>query len=823
MTRRRWGLLLSLALATLLLAGRFVAGWVVDYRWFEALGAASLFRVQTTNLFLLRCAAFAAAATLLFLNLYAVRHSVASVVLPRRLGNLEIGEEVPSRYLLWIIVGISVLLGALLAMPSGDWMALDLVLGGETFRESDPYFQADLAFWVYWLPLESGAHLWSLAALLATTALVVFLYALTPSLRWERGRLRMSGHVRRHLAVLAGLFLVLLAWGYRLDAYRLLLDGSGDGGAFQAIDHRVGIPGYLVLALASVVAAMLLTWSGWVGHWRLAGATLLAVLVLSFGLRWILPTVTNRSASAGESSRRERPYMATRAAFSRRAFGVDQVRDLVIDSLDKRDATSVALWDGEAIQAAVGALRQPGRRGGALGFGQRDGRPHAIIAEEPSGPAATGVMARWRLTMVDAAMQAENGALFRPAVPNEELQRVPPFVIGDSVDGAGIVFDSSDAVAAPRLTSWGDRIAHAWGLQNPRLLRGPAFGREARMVRFRDVRERVSRLYPYFGQSNRVTPIVSGDSILWGMHLYVTSSHYPLSEPISAPGNDVRYFRHAGLALLNAHTGRAFVVETSDPDPVARSWYRRFPEMFVRSDELREELLRQLPPPSDGVLAQARVFARHGRRGEVAPASHIARETGADTAFRFPGLAPWVDRTRQRLVVGYPVLDAAGQLRGAVVATGGADTRVEWQPVDTVAIRWQDAVDALRQALDSASASARPEERVLTRGPVRIVLAQGKLALTQTAYDWRPDAAPATRWSAVLQGSALTVDRSLLAALGLPEPAVVLVPSTPEAFRQRVSQLYRQMSEALSRGDLAGFGIAYEALGKLVRSSGPVP
>ena len=32
------------------------------------------------------------------------------------------------------------------------------------------------------------------------TVLVVFLYVLTPSLRWEGGQLHVSGHVRRHLS-----------------------------------------------------------------------------------------------------------------------------------------------------------------------------------------------------------------------------------------------------------------------------------------------------------------------------------------------------------------------------------------------------------------------------------------------------------------------------------------------------------------------------------------------------------------------------------------------------------------------------------------------
>lgn len=824
MTRRRWGLLLSLAVAILLLAGRFVAGLVVDYRWYEALGAASVFRARLADLSALRSASFVLSTLLVFANLYAVRYSVASVVLPRRVGNIEIGEELPSKYLLWTIVLISLGLGALFALPNSDWMSLDLVRSGEVFREGDPYFQVDLAFWVYWLPLETSAHLWALASLFGITLLVVFLYALTPSLRFERGRLKLSGHVRRHLAVLGGLFLMLLAWSYRLDAFRLLLEGSGDGGVFAHVDHRIGIPANLVLALASVVASMLLVWSGWVGQWRVAAGTLVGVLLLAVGLRVVLPALSGRVLGPVSGVQRERPYLATRAAFSRRAFDVDRIRDVIPDTARSAAAApAAALWDAEAIQQAIGVLGPSGRSSGALGWVERDGRPHALVAQPPSGPAAAEPLSRWRLTLADAALTGENGSLLRPAIANELLQRVPSVIVGDSVEGAGIVFDSVDAIAAPRLVTWADRIAHAWGLQNPRLLRGPPFSREARLVRFRDVRERVERLYPFFAQSNRVTPVVAGDSLFWALHLFSSSEYYPLSEPIVTVSGDVRYFKHAALALVNAHTGRAIAVTARDADPMARSWFRRFPELFIRASALREDLLRQLPPPGDGVLAQTRVFARYGRRGEVAPASHIARETGSDTLFRFPGLAPWFDRERRRLTVGYPVLDAAGQLRGLVVGAGGAETDVEWLPIDSVRMQWSDALDALRQGLDSAASRARPEERPLVRGPVRVVANGRRVALVQTAYDWRAEAAPSVRWSAVLQGDSLRVERSMLAAFGLPEPALQLAPATPEAFRQRVSQLYRQMSDALTRGDFVTFGAAYEALGRLLRSSGPAP
>jgi uncharacterized membrane protein (UPF0182 family) len=427
-SRRRWVIGAIAGIAILLLAGRLVSGWFVEYRWYESLGGARLFWARAGNLLLLRAGAFVVGTLLVFVNLYAVRHSVVSVIFPRRVGNIEIGEEIPSRYLLSAVLLISVTMGLLLALPHTDWMSLDLVRHGEVFRESDPYFQHDLAFWVYWLPLESALHLWSLIAVLSVSMIVVFLYALTPSLRWDNGRLRISAYVRRHFFALGALCLLLLAWSYRLDAYRLLLQGSGNGGAFLALDHRVGIPANLLLALATIVGTMLLFWSGWIGQLRTAFITLGAVLVLSMGLRHLVPPIAIRFLTPGDAELRDRPYMATRAAFSRRAFDTERVRTAESNSpMPARSALvrGIPLWDPQAIQRAVAFQRTGGRITGTLGWEHHEGRPTAIMVEAPIGPDAADALAPWTIARFEADLAAEGGTIVRDRGVTDDANRIP--------------------------------------------------------------------------------------------------------------------------------------------------------------------------------------------------------------------------------------------------------------------------------------------------------------------------------------------------------------------------------------------------------------
>jgi uncharacterized membrane protein (UPF0182 family) len=215
MTARRWIAFTVLAAAAALVAGRAVTGVYVDYRWYEALGALELWRAQLTVSLLLRLLSAIVATLFVFANLYAVRHSVVSLVLPRRLANLEIGEEVPGRQLIAAAAVLSALVGAALALPKDAWTEFVLARHGQPFGDQDPYFQQDLGFFVYWLPFERTLYLWSVVVVAVVSTVVVALYALTPSLRFGRGKLYVSTYVRRHLTVLGGVVLLILAWSFR--------------------------------------------------------------------------------------------------------------------------------------------------------------------------------------------------------------------------------------------------------------------------------------------------------------------------------------------------------------------------------------------------------------------------------------------------------------------------------------------------------------------------------------------------------------------------------------------------------------------------------
>src|SRR5262249_18763368 len=157
--------------------------------------------------------------------------------------------------------------------------------------------------------------------------------------------------------------------------------------------------------------------------------------------------------------------------------------------------------------------------------------------------------------------------------------------IGDTV-----ITDSTGTVAAPLMEGWLTRLAHAWSAQNLRLLSEDQPDRNARVVSVRDVRARIKMLAPFFTLGSVVWPAVVGDSLWWVVDLYATSNDYPLSQHLQIGANDqVSYYQHAGVAFVQAYTGRVFLTRDRVLDPVAETWVREFPRLFTPWERVPQE------------------------------------------------------------------------------------------------------------------------------------------------------------------------------------------------------------------------------------------
>jgi uncharacterized membrane protein (UPF0182 family) len=755
------------------------------------------------------------------------------------MGNVEIGEELPSRYLTGLTVGAAVVLGLLLALPPEPWTQLAAARYGVPFGETEPYFQQDFGFYVYWLPLENALYVRALLVLVGTVFVVIVLYvAVTPSLRWDRTRFRVTAHVRRHVAALTPCFFTVLAWNYRLEAYAVLSRGDGPGGLFTYTDHHFAVPADRVLALALLAAGVVAGAALWRGQLRTTMAVLTSSLFVLAAYHFTLPLIEHSVSGAVEGAR-EQPYAIIRSQATRAAYGVNRIAAVGTARAPIRFASlaeavpHLSIWDPSALSAALPRTRRQAAvadvvgwqwsPSGLLAVGVEYGEDTAGADGAPLG-AAHGALVPVRATRVDDRGNPERTDLEGHASTDEVP--IAPVLIHAGAAGALIVADSLNLIAAPRVDGLAARVAEAWSAQQLSLLAAEMPEPRPKLVDRRDVRERLRALVPFFAQGSVIVPVLSADSLFWVVDLYSAADQYPLSEHFQLGGEARSYFQHAATAVIHAYTGRVMLVADSVRDPIAETWVRRFPGLFVPWSSVPPALAAQAPPPVDAGLAAADAFGAAGARigsqggpGGPAASQLPAVADNADTTVvntEPPCVAMPLDRACAHAI---PLIDVADRITGLVVATGGARRRLLWIPFDSSAPRWAAMLERLRRAGDSLA--GRRQDGHIARGRVRAFVVGSRLAFAQPEYAWRADAPPTLLGVTTLIGDSVLAAPTLADAVGAdtglvsPSPRVGGAAGS-SAFRARVAALYDSMQGALRRGDLISFGAAYSELGRLL-------
>lgn len=804
------GLLAGGALA--LLAGRAVAGIYADWAFHQALGFGELWELKAGTLLTLRSGALIAATTFAFANLFAVRHSIVSLVLPSQLGDLEIAEAVPTQRLTLVAALLAVLVGSLFALLPMDWHQAALAWEGVRFGEIDPYLERDLGFYVAWLPWERAVQARLMSLTLVVAALVTLLYAATPSIRWTSSGLYVSTWVRRHLSVLGGLAIACIGWGWRLDRFERLSPGSGvwldatTEAVFTSFDHRIALPYRAFVAFATLPVAAVLVYTGWRGHLRSAVAMLGLLIALGPVASALLPAVAKRPLSSAEGRQQQRPYRNTSALYTRRAFGVDQIVTApaalgVVPA--SRISRSVSAWDPAALEA----LSADGQRRDsvvAIGWhGGRDGLEALALLRPRSGRDDAWHAARFLAPSGDDA-----GRPFH--APSLGDGRLPDVLVHPGASRVALVSDArGDLAAAAFETTW-QRIALAWAEQDPRLLARDAPMPRPELVTARDVRRRVSAAVPFLEAGPTIQPYVRIDSLYWFVELFSTAARYPLSEAVTFNGRERRYVQHAATAVVQAQTGQVTIIPTERPDPVLRTWIERAGSTFTPLAAAPEWIRRARPPLVDWMVVQGSALAKVGFQGDTLGARRLTRPDDADPDLAVGGPTPFQLDTAGALGWALPVdIPWAGRTLGLLVARGGVERRSEFH--EDARPRWTTVIERLQGAADEAGfGRTLPNAR---RGRVQSIPTADGALWVQSYYEWPRDGVPRLAGVVVSSREQTVAARTLAEALGERRPPARL---DGDAFRARVSRLYDAMQAAQRSGDWRAYGEAWAALGRLL-------
>lgn len=650
-TRIRWPLILAGLLALLLILGLGLIGpyarFYTDWLWFEELGYLSVYRIRLIAEIIAFLAGGLVALAFFWVNwlLLPGRLADQTILRPFRSRAARIGI----RTLRWLFLAAGVLIALMMAgTVSARWMDFLVFRHAVPFGLTDPIFGLDVGFYIFRLPVYDLLARWFLALVILTLIGVAILYGTMGAMRERRPLL--------HLSVLGALALGLIAAQYQLARLKLLTSSRGVvfGAGYTDVHGR--IPLYNLLTVVVLIAAALFLANVFIRRWRflaITGAVWLFIAVVGP----LYPTILQRYVVAPNELAAERPYIRHAIAFTRHAFGLENVQEdefsaageLTPEVLEANQTTlrNVRLWDWRPLLTTYGQLQEI-----RLYYAFNDvdvdryilgGEMREVMlavreldTEQLPEQAQTWINRHLVYTHGYGAVASPVNEFTREGLPVMLVRDIPPqsadpalqitrpevyfgevtkeYAIVDTTEpefdyprGDENVYTRYEGPAGVPLGGFFRRALFAIRFNHSPILFSSAVGPQSRILFHRQIGDRVWTLAPLFWYDWDPYAVIADGRIVWLYDAYTWTDRFPYSEIF----NGVNYIRNSVKVAIDAYTGETTFYVVDPTDPIIRVYQAIFPDLFTPGEQMPPVLRAHWRYPEQLFRVQAAAYAAY--------------------------------------------------------------------------------------------------------------------------------------------------------------------------------------------------------------------
>jgi uncharacterized protein len=483
-----------------------------------------------------------------------------------------------------VSVGLPILLGIFAGVAAASrWPIVMMWLNRTYTGEVDAQFGLDVSFYMFDLPFLQALTSFVSAAVLLAGIIAAAVHIIYGNIRFRGRETKVGKSARVQLSVTAALYLLVQGASLWLDQYSTMTSSSGLYTGATYTDVNATIPGFQILALISLVVAILFLITAVMGKWRLPimGTALMIIssMVLGALYPWIVQTF-----QVGPNERTiEAQYIERNIEATRAAYGLDAVEAVEYDAEttatsgalreDAETTANIRIIDPALVSASFKQLEQYKQY---YSFESHldvdrytiDGKTQdTVIAVRELDQAGLGDSQSWYNNVivythgygVVAAYGNQRSAEGQPVflqkgIPSNGLlgEYEPRIYFGESSPVYSIVggpantepreldYPAGDGEAdqtyttftgdgGPKLDNIFARLAYALKFQSEQILLSDALNNESQILYDRDPRTRVSEVAPYLTLDSDSYPAVVDGRVVWIVDGYTTSANYPYS------------------------------------------------------------------------------------------------------------------------------------------------------------------------------------------------------------------------------------------------------------------------------------------------------
>ena len=330
----------------LLVAGRAAASLYVEVLWQGQAGYLEAFWRRFFWETGFRVLGGVTVTCLVYYNLKVSASSLGGLQIRRRVGDLEISEQLPEHYIRWTMLVVAGLIGVWFggSLPGGLGRDVLHAFAASDWGLVDPVFGRDLTFYVFWLPVLDASLMYSLVVAFLVLVMTVAVYAAVGGITMRTGRFQVAAVARRHLGVILSAFFLLLSARWYLSGFGLLINGnSAVQGIFGFTDAEARLPAFQAMSVVTIGASAAILWGSWRNRPALVAGAFSAVILGIALITNLYPSLIQSFRVEPNELVRETPFIRQNLDFTRLAYGLEK------GSLERRpfdfDASAPVDWE----------------------------------------------------------------------------------------------------------------------------------------------------------------------------------------------------------------------------------------------------------------------------------------------------------------------------------------------------------------------------------------------------------------------------------------------------------------------------------------------
>lgn len=560
-----------------------------------------------------------------------------------------------------LVKPVSMLISVILALFAGNWGALRweevlLFTNRVNIGTVDPVIGMDIGFYLFSLPFWEILKGFAGFVLSATGVMSAAVYYVRGGIILTERGASVDGKVRRHLAVLVGIFACVIAAGFYLDSFQLLYSNNGSFYGAGYVDVNSRLLTYRILTFLTPLAGAMLAVGIWKGAWRMALLPPVIVIALYFiGIR-VYPGLLQKFKVAPNELALEMPYIENNLKFTRLGYDLEKIETVPFDVDTKLSAADIAnndatiknirLWDHAPLLKTYSQLQQirtyykffdvdndrykvngqysqvmlsprelsyadlPSKNwinerlifthGNGITFGpvsriSKEGLPEFFVKDIPA------------VSLADIKVT-------RPEIYFGELSndyvvvktRIPEFSYPTATGNINTTYAGKGGVPIDSLLK---KALFAATFKTEKILLSSDITSESRIIYNRNINQRVRTIAPFLRFDGDPYMVVDGKGQLkWIIDAYTYSDRLPYSKPVQG---GINYMRNSVKAVVDAYDGTVNFYISDPNDILVKVYSRMFPGLLKPLSAMPDDLRGHVRYPHQFLQLQAAMFAAY--------------------------------------------------------------------------------------------------------------------------------------------------------------------------------------------------------------------